>query len=58
VAWLRAYLQDGPRPAREVYQAAQAVGLADRTLRRALRAAGIQTRWDGRRRIWTLPEET
>lgn len=58
IAWLQAYLQDGPRPAREVYQAAQAVGIADRTLRRALRAAGIQARWDGTLRVWALPTHT
>jgi hypothetical protein len=40
-AWLRDILADGPVPAREATKQAREVGIADRTLKRAKRAAGV-----------------
>ncbi|WP_397546760.1 AAA family ATPase [Rhodothermus marinus] len=39
--WLREQLADGPRPAREIFEAAEAAGFSERTIRRAQRALGV-----------------
>lgn len=41
--WLRNILASGPLAAREIYEAAEAEGIATRTLKRAKRAAGVHT---------------
>ena len=39
--WLRETLVKGPRPAREIFEAAQAAGFSEKTIRRAQRALGV-----------------
>jgi hypothetical protein len=47
VEFLRAALADGERPATEVLNEATALGIAERTLRRARKALGVQVRRQG-----------
>ena len=60
VEWLRAELENGPRPAAELYAAATAVGIAGRTLDRAKQAAGVVSRrvqqGADRSWIWSNPD--
>lgn len=59
--WLREELSAGPRPAAEMYEAAEAAGIAKRTLKRALKKVGqarkigfgSEGQW-----VWSLREES
>lgn len=57
VAWLEGELADGPRPGREVKDAARAAGIALRTLDRAKAKLGVITGPDGfgGSWVWRLP---
>jgi len=61
--WLRETLADGPRPARKIFEAAQAVGFSEITIRRAQKRLGViaERRGEEGRRgggtwWWYLPE--
>jgi hypothetical protein len=54
-AWLRTYLRAGPRPAREGYAAAAALGIATRTLMRAKKAFGVHSKREGELWYWQAP---
>jgi hypothetical protein len=54
--FLRRALADGPQPARDVFPAAEAEGIAEKTLRRAKKAARVDSfRPDGDGWYWRLP---
>ena len=56
VVWLRARLTGSPAPASELIEAAEADGIAERTLRRAFKTLGGQSRKDGTGHwYWYLP---
>jgi len=44
-AWLKDFLEDGPKPAEEVKEQAKEAGYADITLRRASEQSGFITKW-------------
>lgn len=50
--WLQDFLSECARPATEVLAAAEAAGLAERTVRRAMDSAGVKPRKDGVRGGW------
>jgi hypothetical protein len=54
-AWLRTYLHLGPRPAKEGYEAAVSLGIATRTLMRAKKAIGVQSKKEGELWYWHAP---
>ncbi len=55
--WLDEYLRDGPKGAVEIIEAGQAAGHSERTLTRAKRKLGVQSRKNGFRgaSAWLLP---
>lgn len=57
--WLREHLAGGPLPANQVLEAADANGIAERTLRRAFKEIGAKSRKDKEQGCWcwSLPEE-
>ena len=54
-AWLRTYLRGGSRPAKEGYEATAAMGIATRTLMRAKKAIGVQSKKAGELWYWHAP---
>ena len=58
-AWLRSMLADGPLPAKQIFREASEAGHAEKTVRRAQRAIGINPRKDGKTGPWhwALPVE-
>ncbi|MFH1022393.1 MAG: AAA family ATPase [Planctomycetota bacterium] len=60
--WLENYLSDGPRPAGEVYQAAEGAGFHKRTVERGKQALGVrairQGFGDGGTWVWALNHQT
>ncbi|MEZ6243371.1 MAG: AAA family ATPase [Phycisphaerales bacterium] len=60
VDWLRDFLADGPKPAREVLSEAKAAGFSKRTLDRAKPMAGVLTRKDGISGgwVWSLDDSS
>jgi putative DNA primase/helicase len=52
VAFLEAALANGPRPAARLLEAARRAGLAEKTVRRAKVALGVEARKDGARGGW------
>jgi hypothetical protein len=58
VAWLRDQLADGPKPAKTVKEAAEADGIAKRTLDRAKAELGVEATRDGFSGpwVWKLPD--
>jgi hypothetical protein len=58
-AWLRGMLADGPIPAKQIFREANEAGHAEKTIRRAQRAIGIDPRKDGKTGpwLWSLPLE-
>lgn len=58
-AWLRSMLADGPLPAKQIFREANEAGHAEKTVRRAQRAIGIDPRKDGKTGpwLWALPAE-
>jgi putative DNA primase/helicase len=59
VAWIRAYLDAGPRPADEAEQAAVKAGFSKRTIKRAKKDAGVDSAKQGMAGpwLWILPPE-
>lgn len=57
VRWLHEAMQEGPRPAEEMLRAAEAEGIAQRTLRRAKDALGVVSDRDGETWEWRLEQD-
>jgi hypothetical protein len=61
-AFLMAFLQNGPRTAREIWEAAVREGLTKRTLQRARKELSIRAEWvadeQGAKTYWLLPGQT
>jgi KaiC/GvpD/RAD55 family RecA-like ATPase len=57
--WLRSVLADGPLPANQIFGEASEAGHAEKTVRRAQRAIGIDPKKDGNTGpwLWALPVE-
>jgi ketosteroid isomerase-like protein len=53
--WLRDYLREGPQPADMVIHAADAVGIAERTLKRAKERLHVLSLKDDKVWFWRLP---
>jgi hypothetical protein len=53
--WLKDYLRDGPQPSSMVVHAAEAVGISEKTLRRAKEHLHILATKDGNVWFWRLP---
>ena len=51
--WLRGYLQDGPKPARKLFQEAQRDGISRSTLKRAKAAMPVESHKAGMDQGWT-----
>ena len=54
---LRDILRDGAMPATDVYRQAEHRGIADRTLKRAKKAAGVRAQRRGKVWFWSLPDD-
>ncbi len=57
MAFLRAHLITGPRPAAEMRDLARASGFTSTTLYKARRRAGVSSRRKGEQWIWSLAAE-
>ena len=55
--WLRAFLEERPRPMREVRAAADAFGHSWATVRRAQRELHVESRKEGAMWVWHLPAQ-
>lgn len=53
--WLSAYLRHGPRPAKEGFEAAAAMDIAARTLKRAKQSLGVHSQKERGIWYWLLP---
>jgi putative DNA primase/helicase len=53
--WLRSHLADGPKPAREVSEAAEAGGIKEPTLRRAKDMVRVKSKRSDGKWVWELP---
>ena len=53
--WLKDYLREGPQPADMVVHAAEAVGISERTLKRAKEHLHVLSLKDGKVWFWRLP---
>jgi hypothetical protein len=54
MAFLRAHLSSGPRPASEMEVLAEAFGFTSTTLYKARRRAGVSSKRQGKQWIWQL----
>ena len=54
--WLKDYLKEGPQPSEGLMEAAKAVGLSERTLKRAKEHLGILSSKEGGKWYWRLPK--
>lgn len=54
--WLQKVLADGPKSAIDVSIAADAAGVAERTIERVKKSLGVEVYREGRRWMWRLPE--
>ena len=54
VGWLRDFLGEGPRDAKEVMAAAEAAGISERTLRRAAEMVAENVKTGSDTSVWTL----
>jgi hypothetical protein len=55
LTWLATELMKGPRPANELYEAADRAGISERTLERAKSDLGVVSQRAGRGWMWNLP---
>jgi hypothetical protein len=56
LTWLETELMKGPRPANELYEAADRAGISERTLERAKSDLGVVSKRAGKSWVWGLPE--
>ena len=54
--WLKDYLREGPQPSAIVIHAAEAVGISEKTLRRAKDHLHVLATKDGNVWFWRLPK--
>ncbi len=55
--WIREQLANGPVPSNQMIADAKENGIAERTLRRALKEMGGQSKKDGDKWVWCLPDQ-